>query len=239
MAVIEDLGFDGFEGKLARPDQPSASPLPGILVMPDAYGISDFSIGQAARLADLGFVALAGDPYGGGFHASNPDEIAEKFASVAGDVLLRRTSARTWTRSPRSTASTPTRLGAIGYCLGGTAVLELARSGYSCRGVVSFHGLLTTASPAARDAVIASVLVCTGADDPYAPLSDVAGFQAEMTDAGVDCQVIVYSGTLHSFTNPESHAGIPGIAFHPQNAERSWNAMVAFLHERVGVPALV
>ena len=88
MAICADISFDGFEGKLAHPEPPPASPVPGVLVMPDAFGISAFSIGQAGRLADLGFIALAGDPYGGGFRASNQEEIAAKFASVVGDQAV-------------------------------------------------------------------------------------------------------------------------------------------------------
>ena len=234
MAIFEVISFDGFEGMLARPEQPLASPLPGVLVMPDAFGISAFSSGQAGRLADLGFIALAGDPYGGGFHAESQEEIAEKFASVTSDQAVLRTNVRRNMEALAAVDGVDTqRLGAIGYCLGGTAVLELARSGYRCQGVVSFHGLLATTLPASRESLVASILVCTGADDPYAPLTDVAGFQAEMTAADADCQVIVYTGTQHSWTNPDSSREWPGIAFHPLNAARSWGAMRAFLQERV------
>jgi len=240
MAVIEDLSYEGFAGKLARPEQPPATPLPGVLVMPDAYGISDFSIGQATRLADLGFVTLAGDPYGGGFYATTPEAVAEKTASVTTDQTVLRANVRANMDALAAVDGVDTlRLGAIGYCLGGTAVLELARSGYACRGVVSFHGLLTTTAPAEHGAVGAAVLVCTGADDPYAPLTDVIGFQAEMTAAEADCQVLVYTGTQHSWTNPASAGAWPGIAYHPQNAERSWDTMVSFLRQCLGLPVLV
>ena len=237
MAIFEEISFDGFEGTLARPAPPPASRLPGVLVMPDAFGISPFSIGQAGRLADLGFIALAGDPYGGGFHAEGQEEIAEKFASVTGDEAGLRANVRTNMDALAAVDGVDTqRLGAIGYCLGGTAVLELARSGYRCQGVVSFHGLLATELPASPDSLVASILVCTGADDPYAPLTDVTAFQTEMTNADADCQVIVYTGTQHSWTNPDSSREWPGIAYHPRNAARSWDAMRAFLHERVVAP---
>ena len=239
MAIVENISFDGFEGRVARPEQAQTSTLPGVLVMPDTFGISEFSVGQASRLADLGLIALAGDPYGGGFHASNQEEIAAKFASVTGDEADLRTNVQTNMDALAAVDGVDTsRLGAIGYCLGGTAVLELARSGYRCQGVVSFHGLLATTMPASRNSLAASILVCTGADDPYAPLADVLSFQAEMTAAEADCQVIVYTGTQHSWTNPDSSREWPGIAFHPQNAARSWDAMHAFLQERVVAPTL-
>jgi dienelactone hydrolase len=238
MARFEQCSFDGFEGMLARPDSPSASPAPGVLVMPDAFGIGEFSIEQAGRLADLGFVALAGDPWGGGFYAASEEEITPKFVALTSDDDGLRTNVRSNMDALAAIDGVDTdRLGAIGYCLGGTAVLELARSGYPCRGVVSFHGLLATAIPATLDALAASLLVCTGADDPYAPLTDVTAFQAEMTAADADCQVVVYTGAQHSWTNPDPSRARPGIAYHPQHAARSWDAMLAFLHERVGAPA--
>jgi len=238
VARFEKRSFDGFDGMLARPDQPSAVPSPGILVMPDAFGIGEFSIAQAGRLADLGFVALAGDPWGGGFYAADEDEITPKFVALTREDAGLRTNVRTNMDALAAVDGVdPDRLGAIGYCLGGTAVLELARSGYPCRGVVSFHGLLGTTMPATRHALAASLLVCTGADDPYAPLADVTAFQAEMTAAEADCQVVVYTGAQHSWTNPDPSRARPGIAYHPQHAVRSWAAMIAFLHERVGAPA--
>jgi len=238
MARFEQCSFDGFEGMLARPDAPSAASAPGVLVMPDAFGIGDFSIQQAGRLADLGFVALAGDPYGGGFSAASEEELTPPFMALTGEGAGLRTNVRINMDALASIDGVDTdRLGAIGYCLGGTAVLELARSGYPCRGVVSFHGLLATAMPATRDTLVASLLVCTGADDPYAPLSDVAAFQAEMTAADADCQVVVYTGAQHSWTNPDPSRAREGIAYHPQHAARSWDAMLAFLRERVGAPA--
>jgi dienelactone hydrolase len=203
--------------------------------MADAFGIGEFSIAQAGRLADVGYVALAGDLYGGGFRASNHEEIAAKFGAVTADATAMRANvAANMDALAAVDGVDRDRLGAIGFCLGGTAVLELARSGYDCRSVVSFHGLLTTTLPATSDSLRASVLVCTGADDPYAPLADVLAFQAEMSAANADCQVIVYTGTEHSFTNPDSARDWPGIAFHPQNARRSWQAMLAFFDERNG-----
>lgn len=238
MAIFEELSFDGFECKLARPEVPSPSPAPAVLVMPDAHGIGEFSIEQAGRLADLGYVALAGDPYGGGLYTADMAEIGPHFARVNGpDAVLRANTRAHLDVLAGLDGVDAERLGAIGYCMGGTAVLELARSGYAVAGVVSFHGLLTTTLPASRDSLVASILVCTGADDPYAPLDSVPPFQAEMTAAEADCQVIVYTGTLHGFTNPDPRREAPGIGYHAQSAARSWAAMLGFLHERGVAPA--
>src|SRR5262245_1666381 len=116
MATLEDLSFDGFEGVVARPDERSAAAGPGVLVMPDAFGISEFTIARAGRLADLGFVALAGDPYGGGYHATDQGEVAAKFASVTGDPDVLRTNVRTNMDALAAVDGVDAqRLGAIGY----------------------------------------------------------------------------------------------------------------------------
>src|ERR1700680_4093426 len=97
----------------------------------------------------------------------------------------------------------PTRMGAIGFCFGGSVVLELARDGADFKAVVSFHGVLSTRTPAVSGKVKASVRVLTGADDPLAPPEQVKAFEDEMRAAGVpDWQVISYGNTLHGFTNP-------------------------------------
>jgi len=236
MAVFETLGFDGFEGRLVRPEQRATS-APAVLVMADAFGIGDFSIGQAGHLADLGFIALAGDLYGGGFRASNQEEITGQMAAVTDSATMRARVRANMDALAGVEGVDTDRIGAIGYCLGGKAVLELARDGYDCLGVVSFHGLLATDAPVEADTLRASVLVCTGADDPYAPLEDVARFQAEMTAAAADSQVIVYTGTKHSWTNPDSAREWPGIEFHAQNAKRSWNSMLAFFEDLGMSPA--
>src|SRR6202022_472035 len=97
----------------------------------------------------------------------------------------------------------PGRLAAIGYCMGGTFSLELARDGAPLKGIVSFHGGLQTQRPAAAGQIKAKILVCTGADDPFVPVAQVNALADEMTKAGADWQIIIYGGTVHSFTNPE------------------------------------
>ena len=166
MATIEELRFGPFVGQLARPETSSAEPRPGVLVMADALGIGDFSVGQAAKLADLGFVALAGDIYGGGFRAVDAAGVAEKGAMLSDHGAIRANVRSNMGALAAVEGVDPSRLAAIGYCMGGTSVLELARSGYACCAVVSFHGVLGTSFPVGRGDVVASVLVCTGADDP-------------------------------------------------------------------------
>src|SRR5258708_15104181 len=128
------------------------------------------------------------------------------------------------------------RLAAIGFCFGGSTVLELARDGADLKAVVSFHGVLTTDAPAAAGQVKASVLVCTGADDPLAPADHVIAFEQEMRTANVaDWQVISYGNTLHGFTNPAANGSILPAALYNESADRrSWLAMAGLFDEVFG-----
>ena len=125
------------------------------------------------------------------------------------------------------------RLAAIGFCFGGSVVLELAREGAELKAVVSFHGVLATKMPAQPGLVKASVLVCTGVDDPLAPPEQVADFENEMRAGGVkDWQVMAYGNTLHGFTNPAADGSMMRTALYNEQADRrSWASMKSLFDE--------
>jgi dienelactone hydrolase len=125
------------------------------------------------------------------------------------------------------------RIGAIGFCFGGSVVLELARDGADLKAVVSFHGVLATTTPAVSGNVKASVLVCTGADDPLAPPEQVKAFEDEMRAADVrDWQVISYGNTLHGFTNPAADGSMLRTALYSEQADRrAWASMRSLFDE--------
>ncbi|HEX9024338.1 MAG TPA: dienelactone hydrolase family protein [Geobacteraceae bacterium] len=126
----------------------------------------------------------------------------------------------------------PQRIAAIGYCFGGTMALELARSGADLKGVVSFHGGLSTPDPADARNIRGKVLVLHGADDPMESPAEIAAFQEEMRRAGVDWQMVFYGGAVHAFSNPEAgKAGIKGVAYNEAADRRSWLAMRDFFDE--------
>lgn len=224
-----DVTLHGF---VAFDDQKSQK-RPGVLVMPEAFGLGTHAKQRAERIAALGYVALAGDPYGDGFEAKDLQEAMKYAGPLREDPVKFRKRGRA---ALDKLASLPqvdsSRLAAIGYCQGGTFSLELARDGAPLRGIVSFHGGLETKRPAAAGQIKAKVLVCTGADDPFVPVAQVNAFVEEMTKSEADWQVITYGGTVHSFTNPEAHrAGVPGLAYNKLADERSWKAMVSFFEE--------
>jgi dienelactone hydrolase len=220
-------------GYLAFDDKVSA-PRPGVVVFHEGLGLGDFAMARARMLAELGYVAFAADMFGDRRQARNLQEVA----TLVGDLRNQPQTLRARGRAALATlAALPqvdaTRLAAIGFCFGGTVVLELARDGADLRAVVSFHGVLTTRMPAAAGKVKASVLVLTGADDPLAPPEQVRVFEDEMRAAEVrDWQVISYGNTLHGFTNPAADGSMLRTALYSAQADRrSWASMRSLLDE--------
>lgn len=209
---------------------------PGILVMPGGFGLGANAKQRAEMLAGLGYVALAGDPYGNGIEINDLQEVMKSVSALRQDPAKFRKRAQVALDKLTSLPQVdPRRLAAIGYCLGGTFALELARAGAPLTGVVTFHGGLETQLPAAPGQVKAKILVCTGADDPSVPVAHVNAFADEMTKAGVDWQIISYGGTVHGFTYPDAESrGIPWIAYNKLADERSWQAMRSFFEEIFG-----
>ena len=223
-----DVTLKGF---VALDDQ-SSHKRPGILVMPEAFGLGKQAKDRALRLASLGYAALAGDPYGNGLEVSDLQDAITHAGAIREDNTKFRQRIRAGLDALMALPQVDTdRLAVMGYCMGGTCSLEMARDGAPLRGVISFHGALETQSPAEPGTVRAKVLVCHGADDPFVPVEHVNAFEEEMTKAGVDWQVISYGGTVHSFTNPEADGSIEGICYNKQADERSWQAMRAFFDE--------
>ena len=223
-----DVTLKGF---VALDDQ-SNHKRPGILVMPEAFGLGKQAKDRALRLASLGYAALAGDPYGNGLEVSDLQEAIKHAGAIREDNTKFRQRIRAGLDALMALPQVDTdRLVVLGYCMGGSCSLEMARDGAPLKGVVSFHGALETQSPAEPGKVQAKVLVCHGADDPFVPVEHVTAFEEEMTKAGADWQVISYGGTVHSFTNPEADGSIEGICYNKQADERSWQAMQAFFDE--------
>ncbi len=215
-------------------DDSRSEPRPGILVFHENTGLTEHEKERAARLADLGYVALACDMFGERVIPATDGERRAAFEEFRNKKLLPRALAGLQALAAQPKVDKQ-RMAAIGFCLGGMVALELARAGADLKGVVSFHGGLTASRPAAAGQVKAKVLVCHGAMDPFITLEQVKAFADEMQAASVDFQVIVYGGAMHGFTNPAADGfGRPGIGYHQRSDVRSWTAMQAFLAELFG-----
>jgi dienelactone hydrolase len=235
---IETLSYsDGettFAGYLADPE--GSGRRPGVLIVHEAPGLNDHPKRRARMIAELGYVALAADLYGGGRVAQKPEEAQQLMGPLREDIpqLRRRTRAGLDALAKLSNVDSG-RVGAMGYCFGGLAVLELARTGAPLAGVVSFHGILSTKTPEDAKNIAAKILVCTGADDPLVPAEQIAGFAAEMTKAGIDWQIATYGGAKHAFTNPDAKRP-PVLEYNALADARSWDAMRGFWFEIFGKP---
>ncbi|HVN88746.1 MAG TPA: dienelactone hydrolase family protein [Candidatus Binataceae bacterium] len=215
-------------------DENAGGKRPAVVIMPDAFGFSPFVKERAERLAKNGWVVMGADPYGNAFMAKDLQEGIKHAMDLLGSPAKVRARVRAAVEKVASLPQVdPNRIGVMGYCMGGTCSLEIARDGAAgVRGVVSFHGTLATQAPANAGKTKAKVLVCHGADDPFVPVAQVAGLAEEMTKAGVEYQIVSYPGVVHSFTNPEAASiGAPGIAYDKHADEHSWKAMTAFFSE--------
>jgi dienelactone hydrolase len=219
------------EGYLAYDDSTS-SKRPGVLVCHEWYGLVDYPKHRAEMLAQLGYVAFAVDIYGKGVIAKTPEEAMTLSRSYYSDrpLLRRRVNAglQVLKNHPLVDAK---RIAAIGFCFGGSAALELARSGADIAGVVSFHGGLSTADPDDGKNIKAKVLICTGADDQNAKTDDIAAFEDEMRKGKVDYQINIYGGAVHGFTNPANAGKTGNVAYNAEADRRSWQAMQDFFKE--------
>jgi dienelactone hydrolase len=226
-------GETSLRGYLAL-DENAAGPRPGVAVFHEGLGLGEFAMERARRLAGLGYVAFAADMFGDRRQATNLQEVATLVGGLRAEPEKLRARGRaaleTLAALPQVDAG---RLAAIGFCFGGSVVLELAREGAELKAVVSFHGVLATKMPAQAGRVKASVLVCTGVDDPLAPPDQVADFENEMRTGGVkDWQVIAYGNTLHGFTNPAADGSMMRTAMYNEQADRrSWASMKGLFDE--------
>ncbi|MBJ6724502.1 dienelactone hydrolase family protein [Geomesophilobacter sediminis] len=229
-------GGTTLEGYLAYSDTVKGK-RPGILVVHEWTGVGPYVKHRAEQLAAMGYVAFAADIYGKGVRPATPELAAKEAAKYRGPdrTLIRARAQAGLDQLARFPQTDPKRLAAIGYCFGGTAVLELARSGADVLGTVSFHGGLDTPNPADASRIRGKVLALAGADDPIVPPPQVAAFQQEMRNAKVDWQMNLYGGAVHSFTNPDAgNDPSKGVAYNAKADRRSWEAMKAFFAEIFG-----
>jgi len=236
-AVPYQHGEVQLEGWLAYDDAVTGR-RPGVLLVHEWWGLNDFAKHQAEELARLGYVAFALDMYGRGVVTTDRQEAQKLSGQFHGQPLMRERARAGLQVLSKHELADPSRLAAIGFCFGGTTVLELAYSGAELRGVVSFHGGLTAPSPEDAAKIKARILVCHGADDPFVPAEKITAFQEAMRTAGIDWQMIYYGRAVHAFTNPSvDGAGIAGAKYDADAARRSWQAMRMFFDEVFGCPA--
>ena len=207
--------------------------LPGVLVIHQWMGPTDYERMRAGMLAELGYVAFVGDVYGVAVRPTDQASAGKAAGRYKGDrPLFRKRVVASLAQLRAQPEVDKDKIAAVGYCFGGTGVLELARSGADIRGVVSFHGGLDSPDPAAGKRIKAKITVLHGAADPFVKAADIAAFRAELDAAKVDWQMVLYSGAVHAFTQ-EGAGNDPskGAAYNASADRRSWGVMRSFLAE--------
>ncbi len=206
---------------------------PGVMVVHEWWGLNDYAKRRARQLAELGYVAMAVDMYGDGKVAQSRQEAGELAGQVRGNTTLMRERAQAGLAVLKNHKLVDAkRVVAMGYCFGGTVVLELAYSGADLAGVVSFHGGITAPTPEEAKNIKARVLVLHGAEDPFVSPESIHTFIERMTEGEVDWQFIAYGGAVHTFTNPEAgNNKASGAAYNEAADKRSWEHMKTFFAE--------
>lgn len=202
---------------------------PGILVIHEWWGLQEHPKERARRLAGLGYVAFCVDMYGKGKVTDDPKQAGAWAAAFYGDRAGHgrarlKAGYDVLANHERVDAS---RLGAMGFCYGGSVALEAAWAGMGVKGVVCFHGNLTT--PGEKDKVDAAVLVCNGAADVWVTPEMIKTFEDTLSERGIQFDLVSYEGAVHAFTNPgASERGMDNVKYHKAADEQSWEAMKAF-----------
>ncbi|MFA5058898.1 MAG: dienelactone hydrolase family protein [Opitutaceae bacterium] len=233
--VAYEQGGVKLESYLVYDDQTTA-PRPGVLVVPEWWGLNDYAKGRARQLAQLGYVALAVDMYGAGVVTTDPKKAGELAGQFYGKPLMAGRAQAALDQLLKTGLVDEKKVAAIGFCFGGAVCQTLAYSGAPLAGIVSFHGSLVPASPEAAARNRARFLICHGALDPFTKPEAIAAFKQSLDDARIDYQFVTYSGAMHAFTNPEADAiaaatGLQGIAYNEPAARRSWQLMQQFFDE--------
>jgi dienelactone hydrolase len=230
----------GMVGALYRPSAPRAGPAPGVLVFPEAFGLGAHALERAERIAEeLGYVALACDLWGERRQMTSLPEVMPMLQALTADIpAIQARVTAPLTALTAQAGVDGDKIAAIGFCFGGTLAFELAAGGADLRAAIGFHSGLKVPSLAAGGAsrIRGKVLAMIGQDDPAIPPDTRADFIRVLSEAGVDWQMTLYGGVVHSFTNPAADAaGNPAVLRYDAGADRrSWRQMTGLLEEAFG-----
>lgn len=217
-------------------DDAQQGPRPGALVVHEWWGLDDYARRRAEQLAKLGYLAFAADLYGEGKTTAHPKEAGEMAAKVRANVEdWRKRAAAALEVLQAQPQCDRTRLAAIGYCFGGSTVLQLAYAGADLKAVATFHAALPVPAAAEAKPIKPALLICHGADDAFIPATAIKAFRDELDKAGVKYEFVAYPGARHSFTVPTAdQRGIDGLKYNQAADEDSWKRMQTLFAEKLG-----
>jgi len=230
------VGKEAFSGVLVYDDDGDGK-RPGLVMVPNWRGVNDSAVEKAKKIAGDDYVVLVADVFGKSVRPKDDKEAGQVAGKLRSDRATLRARALKAVEVLKAQAGKapvdPARIGAVGFCFGGTTVLELARAGAPLAGVVSLHGGISTDLPAQANAVKAPILVLNGADDKGVTAEDIAAFQKEMDAGGADWQFVNFSGAVHCFAEADANSP-PGCLYNPRAAKRAFRMMDDFFEERFG-----
>lgn len=230
-----DWTLDGttFKSQLIYDDAVKAK-RPGLVMVPNWYGVGDTAVEKAKKIAGKDYVILLTDMYGEGVRPKNDDEAKAAIGPLYGNrALMRKRIDKAFEQLKVNATNAPidqSRLAAIGFCFGGSAVLDLARSGSDAKAVISFHGGLGTDDPTLAKTIKARVLAINGADDS-ATMPDVPKFTEEMRGSPADWQFVEIGHAVHCFTETEATGKTGNCRYDAKAAARSYAMMRSWLAE--------
>lgn len=237
-SVEYEHGGTKFVGFLAS--DASASPdakRPGILVIPEWWGLNDYAKGRARQLAEMGYVAFAADMYGGGASTTDAEKAKELAGPLYGSPQLAARARAALDQLLKTDLVDQSKVAAIGFCFGGSACQALAYTGAPLAGIVSFHGGLIQPTPDNLKNIRCKFLILNGGIDPTVKPEAIAAYLKALDSAHLDYQFVNYSGALHAFTNPdatrigEANGMSAIVGYNEPAARRSWAQMKAFFDE--------
>lgn len=199
--------------------------LPGVLILPAWMGIDDEAKTAAQNLEKEGYIAFIADIYGEGNIPATMQEAAKISSQFKTDYALYQRRIKLAMEALIKAGADPEHIAVIGYCFGGTGVMEVLRADLPVKGVVSIHGGIGKDPGRPNNPVHASVLILHGAADPYVSEQDVLQARKELEDGKADWQLIYFADCKHTFTNPASPD------YNELMANRAWNQTILFIKE--------
>jgi dienelactone hydrolase len=231
--VTKTIAYDHdgqkLQGYLAY-DDAKAGPRPGVLVIHEWWGLNDYAKMRTRELAEMGYVAFAADMFGDGKTTRDPKE-AQAWSSAVGSKpgLLAARSKAGLDVLRKEKMTDVERMAAIGFCFGGTTVLQLAYAGVPLKGVVTFHGGLVVPDEQQALKIRAPIVILHGAEDTFVKPETIDGLRKALDAAKVDWFMVSYAQAVHAFSNPDADSfRIPGIGYNEKAAKRSWDEMSRF-----------
>lgn len=219
-------------------EKTAARKVPGVLIIPEWWGITDYVKGRAEMLAKLGYVALVADMYGGGVSTTDPKKAGEYASAFYGKPLMAERARAGLDQLLKNSSVDSSHVAAIGYCFGGSCVQALAFSGAPLNGIVSFHGAFVPVPDDAAAKTKAKILICHGAMDPFVKKDALDAFLKRLDEGKFDYQFVSYNGAVHAFTNPDADkaaaAGLKGVGYNAAADRRSWAHLRVFFDEIFG-----